>query len=398
MQRHDYLIIGGGMVAANAVNGIREHDGQGSIAILGAEPDGPVTRPALSKKLWTDPEFTFDQIWMAPEKDANTTLYTNTRVQSIDRDEKTVTTDDGEIHGYGQLLLATGGTPVTLDNLPEGERVLYFRTVRDYNRLRELSGQQRHIVVVGGSYIGTEIAAALVQNDTQVTLIHTEEVLGGKMFPKSLASCFHQRYLDQGVTLLGGHRVDNGRTHGDRVTLALDDGTTVEADAVVFGLGVTPNVEIAERAGLEVDDGVIVNERLQTNDENIFAAGDIARYPDQILGRQRVEHVDHANQSGTTVGHIMAGSQERYDHTPYFYSNVFDMAYKAVGTLNSSLETVEDWAIPQEKGVVYYLKDGRVKGVLQLNMEPDKLEEAREVLADTSEQSEKTLIGRIRID
>lgn len=385
------------MVAANAVNGIREHDDRGSIAILGAEPDGPVTRPALSKKLWTDPEFTYDRIWMSPEQDEHTTLYTDTRVESINRDEKTVTTASGEVHGYGRLLLATGGTVVTLDDLPAGDRVLYFRTVRDYDRLRELSGGQRHIVVVGGSYIGTEIAAALVQNDTRVTLIYPEEVLGSKMFPKSLASRFHQTYLDQGVRLLGGRSVDNGQVHGDSITLALDDGSTLEAEAVVFGLGVTPNVALAEQAGLEVDDGVVVNERLQTRDEAIFAAGDIARYPDRILGRQRIEHVDHANQSGTTVGHIMAGSQERYDHTPYFYSTVFDMAYKAVGALDSSLETVEDWATPQQQGVVYYLKDGRVKGVLQLNMDPDKLDKARAVLADTSPQSEETLKGRIGI-
>lgn len=397
MQRHDYLIIGGGMVAANAVNGIREHDDKGSIAILGAEPDGPVTRPALSKKLWTDPDFTYDKIWMTPEEDEHTTLYTDTRVESINRDEKTVTTASGEVHGYGRLLLATGGTPVTLDDLPPGDRVLYFRTVRDYDRLRELAGGQRHIVVVGGSYIGTEIAAALVQNDTQVTLVYPEEVLGGKMFPPSLASRYHQSYLDHDVKLLGGRSVKSGRVNGEHVTLTLDDDSTLEADAVVFGLGVTPNVEIAEHAGLEVDGGVVVNERLQTVDENIFAAGDVACYPDRILGRRRIEHVDHANQSGTTVGHIMAGSNETYDHTPYFYSTVFDMAYKAVGTLDSALETIEDWATPQEQGVVYYLDKGKVQGVLQLNMDPEKLHAARRVLADTSEQSEETLIGRIEI-
>ncbi|WP_456268108.1 NAD(P)/FAD-dependent oxidoreductase [Kushneria sp. AK178] len=397
MQRHDYLIIGGGMVAANAVNGIREHDQQGSIAILGAEPDGPVTRPALSKKLWTDPDFTYDRIWMQPEQDEHTTLYTGTRVQSINRDEKSVTIEDGEVHGYGQLLLATGGTVVTLDDLPAGDRVLYFRTVRDYDRLRELAGDQRHVVVVGGSYIGTEIAAALVQNDTRVTLVYPEEVLGGRMFPPSLASRYHQTYLDRGVKLLGGRSVETGRVNGDHVTLTLDDDSTLEADAVVFGLGVTPNVEIAETAGLEVDGGVVVNERLQTADKAIFAAGDVACYPDRILGRRRIEHVDHANQSGMTVGRIMAGSSDTYDHTPYFYSTVFDMAYKAVGTLDSSLETLEDWATPQEQGVVYYLNEGKVQGVLQLNMDPDKLDEARAVLADTAEQSEETLIGRIDI-
>lgn len=394
MQRFDYLIVGGGIVAANAASGIREQDSQGSIGILGAEPDGPVTRPALSKKLWTDPEFTFNKIWMQPEQDANTTLHTDTRIISIDRQQKTVTTDAGDTCGYGKLLLATGATPITLD-LPESARVLYYRTVRDYQRLRELAGRNLHIAVVGGSYIGTEIAAALVQNDTRVTLIHPERILGDKMFPQDFARRFHQTYMDHGVTLKGECKLSTGHEANDQVVLELDNGETLEVDAVVFGLGVKPNVELAEKAGIEVDNGVVVNEQLRTQDENIFAAGDIACYPDQILGRQRVEHVDNANQSGTTVGRIMAGSQEIYDHTPYFYSTVFDMAYKAVGTLDSALDTIEDWTTPQEKGVVYYLSGDRVKGVLQLNMDPEKLEDARRVLADTSPQSEETLKGRI---
>ncbi|WP_110686296.1 NAD(P)/FAD-dependent oxidoreductase [Salinicola aestuarinus] len=398
MQRYDYLIVGAGMVAANAVAGIREHDRDGSIGILGEEPNGPVTRPALSKKLWTDPEFTYDKIWMAPEADDdNTTLHLDARVTQIDRDAKTVTLETGDRVGYGKLLLATGGAPVRLD-IPESERVRYFRTVADYDYLRELAGHGLHIVVVGGSYIGTELAAALIQNDCRVTLVYPEAVLAGSMLPPSLADRFHQTYLDHGVNLLGGRKVKSGSESHGKVTLELDDGNQLVADAVAFGLGVAPCIELAENAGLEIDGGIVVDERLTTADAAIFAAGDVATYPDRILGRWHAEHVDNANQMGSTVGHIMAGSDETYDHTPYFYSTVFDIAWKAVGTLDSHLDIIEDADADGDSGVYYYLEAGRVKGVLLLNLDADKLDDARAVLADTSTQDETTLIGRISRD
>ncbi|WP_110598920.1 NAD(P)/FAD-dependent oxidoreductase [Salinicola lusitanus] len=397
MQRYDYLIVGAGMVAANAVEGIRERDAEGTIGILGAEPNGPVTRPALSKKLWTDPDFGYDKIWMQPEQHAGTTLHTDTRVTAIDRQQRTVTTSSGDTFGYGRLLLATGGAPVTID-LPSSEHVRYFRTVEDYDCLRRLADQGLHVAVVGGSYIGTELAAALVQNGCRVTLIHPEDVLGGAMFPPGVADRLHRAYLDAGVTLLGGRKVTGGREEDGSVTLALDDGASLEADAAIFGLGVEPCVALAEEAGLETDGGILVDARLTTADEAIFAAGDVATYPDRILGRWHAEHVDNANQMGQTVGRIMAGSDETYDHTPYFYSNVFDFAWKAVGHMDSSLDIVEDANPDSGRGVYYYLEDGKVAGVLLLNLDADRLDEAREVLADSSPQRVETLVGRIAMD
>ncbi|WP_206062550.1 NAD(P)/FAD-dependent oxidoreductase [Kushneria phosphatilytica] len=313
---YDYLIVGAGMVSANATRSIRERDSQGSIGIVGSEPNGPVTRPALSKKLWTDPEFGFDNIWMKPEE-SGATLHTDTRIVSLDRDNQTVTAENGDVFGYGQLLLATGGEPKQLDLAPS-ERVLYFRTVEDYRQLRELAGHQRHIAVVGGSFIGTELAAALNLNDTRVTLIHPEQVLGGDIFPPDLAEHFESMYHTHGVTLMGNCRVTSGHQQGETVTLTLDDGNTVTADVVAIGLGIEPACDIAVSAGLTVDDGIVVDEMLRTSDPHILAAGDVASYPDNLLGRQRAEHVDNANMMGQQAGAIMAGSEAPYTHTPLF--------------------------------------------------------------------------------
>ncbi|MFD2191728.1 NAD(P)/FAD-dependent oxidoreductase [Pistricoccus aurantiacus] len=390
---YDYLIIGGGMTADAAAKGIREQDKDGSIALIGDDTDAPYTRPALSKKLWTDPDFTQDDNWLNTVDETGATLMTGTRVTAIDPDQHQVTLENGERLGYKRLLLATGGTPKTLD-VPAGERVIYFRTLEDYRQLRRLSGDNRRIAVVGGSYIGTELAAALVQNDTRATLIYPDEVLCGAMFPADLAQHFEKTYRDQGVELCPRTQVESGSPDEEGVTLKLSDGSEQRFDAMVSGLGIEPCVELAENAGLEVDDGIIVDEYLRTSVADIYAAGDVARYPDQILGRRRIEHVNNATQMGGTVGRIMAGSDEAYRHTPYYYSHVFDMDYMAVGTLDASLTTVEDWAEPLKKGVIYYLDGERVAGVLLWNLGKG-LKAAREVLADTSPQDESTLKGRI---
>jgi 3-phenylpropionate/trans-cinnamate dioxygenase ferredoxin reductase subunit len=273
---------------------------------------------------------------------------------------------------------------------------VYFRSFVDYRTLRGLSGSGRNIAVVGGSYIGTELAAALAQNDTHATLIHPDEVLGGAMFPADLATQFEKTYAQHGVELVSGTKVTSGRTTDDGVVLSLDDGSERSFDAMVSGLGIIPCVEVAEKAGLKVDDGIVVDGSLRTSADDVYAAGDVANYPDQILGRRRIEHVDNAKQMGGAAGRIMAGSTEVYNHTPYYYSNVFDISYQAVGTLDPSLEKVEDWAEPQGKGVIYYLDGGRTAGVLLWNV-PDKLDDARQVLADKRPKDAAMLRGSIEI-
>lgn len=392
--RYDYLIIGGGMVADSAARGIREQDATGSIGILGADPDAPYTRPALSKKLWTDPEFGRDQVSLDTASDTDASVHTGTRVLSVDRSNSSVTTESGDTHEYGKLLLATGATPTRIELTPS-PRVVYFRTFADYRALRELTKTADHIAVVGGGYIGTEIAAALSLQDVKVTLVTSDSVLGGHMFPQSLAAGFDKGFAGHGVTVRRGTRVVSGAEASARVQLQLDDGSTVEADGVVFGLGVRPDTELAEAAGLAVDDGVIVDEFLRTEDERVYAAGDVANYPDAILGRRRIEHVDNATEMGKAAGRNMAGAADPYTYTPYFYSDVYDDGYQAIGTVSTTLTVVEDWKSVGKEGVVYYLDDDAVvRGVLMWNVW-EGLDVARSLLAKKKPQTEQSLRGLI---
>ncbi len=378
---YDHLIIGGGMTADAAAKGIREKDAEGTIGILGEESSAPFPRPALSKKLWTDPDFTEDDAALGTAVETGATLHLGTRVDAIDREAKVVSTSTGDSFEYGTLLLATGGHPRQIPSLPPSDRVIYYRTLEHYHRLRTAVADTPHVAVVGGGYIGTEIAAALVQGGSTVTLIHPDDVLGSRTFPGVIADEVEAMFTGAGVTVHGGAKVEGGTSSPRGVTLTLDDGTTVMADLAVIGLGIEPAGLLASRAGLETSDdgGIVVDERLTTADPSVLAAGDVASYPDRILGRRRVEHVDNATEMGAAAGRIMAGSGETYDHTPYFYSDLFDAWYEAVGTLDASLETV---VVDKADGgrVVYYVEDGEVVGVLLWKV-GNGLDAAREVLA-----------------
>jgi NADPH-dependent 2,4-dienoyl-CoA reductase/sulfur reductase-like enzyme len=391
----DHLIVGGGMVADTAARGIREIDADGSIGILSDDVDAPYTRPALSKKLWTDDEFTWDKVPLGTADDTGADIRLRTRVTAIRPEEREVDAN-GQTFSYGTLLLATGGKPVALpiEDRSNGERALTFRTAEDYRRLRSLADEVDRIAVVGGGYIGSELAAALVQNGVDTVLIHTGAVLGDAVFPAALAERFEKLFRDAGVEILAGSKVAGGDADATGARLELENGDVVRADAVVSGLGIEVATDLAEGAGLTVDDGIVVDAQLRTSIDGVWAAGDVASYPDRILGRRRVEHVDNANEQGRAAGRNLAGAAEPYTHTPYYYSAVFGIRYEAVGTLDAALDTVEDWIDP-ERGVVYYLDDDRVVGVLLWNVE-DARDAARKVLAEADRLSRDDLPGRIR--
>lgn len=392
---HDFVIVGAGMVADAAARGARGQGFTGSVAIVGEEHDPPVHRPALSKRLWTDPDFTVADATLRTGERTGADLFLGRRAIELDPRRHTVTTDEGDSFTYGDLLLATGGRPHRLEGLDAGGRVLYFRTLAHYHELRALARQRPHVAVLGGGYLGCELAAALAQQGCRVTLVHQGEVLGGLILPRSIATDFERLYTDAGVEFRHAVTVVEGSQTPDGVCLLLDDGTTLDSDVAVVALGIEPAGEVADAHLARADDGgIVVDECLATTAPHVYAAGDVAQYPDPILGCTRVEHADNALRMGAAAGRIIAGSAEVYDHTPMFYSDVFDHGYEAVGTVDARLQTVVD---PVDGGtVVYYLTDDEVVGVLLWDHEGG-LDVARQLLAQHRRPREgHELLGAVR--
>lgn len=386
MDRFTYLIIGGGMTAAAAAKGIREVDEEGSIAIVSGENRPPYDRPPLTKALWTG-KASEDEIWRDVPEDV--TFHEGRSIVALDAQGRTATADNGETYEYGKLLLATGGTP---RRLPFGEeKIIYYRDFNSYRRLRELTENHDRFAVIGGGFIGSELAAALAMNDKEVTMLFPESGIGARLFPEELAHYLNEYYARQGVEVLKGESVVDVQGEGTALTVVTDQGRRIEANGVVAGIGITPNVALAEKAALKVENGVLVDPSLRTNDDNIYAAGDVANFYDYALqSHRRVEHEDAANSMGRQAGRNMAGAGEDYDYSPMFYSDLFDHGYEAVGVLDSRLKTVADWREENEKGVIYYVDDGRLRGVLLWNVW-DKVDEARELIAASNAVDSKSL-------
>jgi len=395
MSSYDYLIVGAGVAAASAVKSIRDADSDATIAVFGEEKDAPMYRPDLSKALWLDSDKSLQDSALLPEAEG-LELHTETEVTAIRPDDHEVELADGASVGYGKLLLATGAQPRTL-GVEAGERVIFFRSAADYRQLRSLTEGEAHVAVVGGGYIGSEIAAALSQNDVKVTMVLPEDLVQEAMFPRGLAERVTTALADHGVEIVHG-KLDEITTTDDGVRVSLEGGDEITADAAVVGVGVEPRTKLAEDAGLEVENGIVVDESLRTSAKDVYAAGDVASYPDVRLGRRRVEHVDNAEKMGSAAGRSMAGEKTTYDTTPMFFSDLYDDGYEAIGVLSSKLETVEDFADDEYgKGVVYYVDEGRVRGVLLWNVW-DSVDKARELIEQTGEEpvsDSSSLKGRI---
>ena len=391
MKHYKYLIIGGGLAGDAATRGIRELDPDGTIGMISMEPDPPYMRPNLSKGLWKGRPV--EKIWRKTQE-RGTDLHLNCRVTDIDPGQKLVHDQAKEEYAYDKLLLATGGTP---NHLPFGEgNIIYYRTFQDYQHLRSLTGNGNHFVVIGGSFIGSEIAAALTMVGQKVTMVFPENAISENAFPQDLARFLNEYYRLKGVELMTGDSIVSVQKEGDQLIARTGSGRLLEAVGVVAGIGIHPDLELAREAGLEVNNGIIVNEQLQTSHADIYAAGDAANFLHSALGKRvRVEHEDNAVQMGKVAGRNMAGAAETYTHIPMFYSDLFDLGYEAVGEINSQLHTFADWEEPFKKGVIYYLDDGRVRGIVLWNVW-EKVEQARALMREEGPFDEKDLKGRIQ--
>src|SRR3954452_12635487 len=222
--------------------------------------------------------------------------------------------------------------------------IIYFRTADDYQKLRELTDRGTDFVVIGGGFIGSEIAAALAMNEKRVTMIFPENAIGARVYPPTLAEFLNSYYREKGVNVLASETIRSVGSADGKTVVTAGSGQEINGDGVVAGLGIAPNAHLAAQAGLLVENGIVVDEFLRTSDPDIYSAGDVANFYSPLLERRmRVEHEDNANTMGEMAGRNMAGESDAYRHQPFFYSDLFDLGYEAVGDLDSTLDIVEDW-------------------------------------------------------
>ena len=385
-----YLIIGGGMTAAAAVKGIRHLDSSARIEIISSEEYPPYKRPPLSKGLWKGDAL--ETIWLtsAVEK---ADMHLSRTAKSLHPEKNVVVDDKGTTYSFDKLLLATGGTVRRLPHTVDG--INYFRTLADYNSLKASAQPGKKVVVIGGGFIGTEIAAALAMNKIEVTIIFPETAIGARIYPPALSQFLSTFYRSKGVEVLAGDGVAKIEKKNSLYNVTTTSGRSLSADGIVAGLGIQPNVELAQSAGLPVDNGIVVDEFLRTLHPDIYAAGDVANFYNPALGKRiRVEHEDNANTMGELAGKNMAGGAAAYHHLPFFYSDLFELGYEGVGELDARLQIVEDWKEEFREGVAYYLHEGRVRGVLLWNTW-GQVDAARSLIEQKGPFNAQSLKGRL---
>lgn len=396
---YTYVIAGAGLAGAAAVEGIRERDPKGSILLVGGEPDPPYDRPPLSKQLWTGAK-KVEEIILHPAEfyaEQRVDLSPGTMITDLNPAAHAIKTSRGTEHRYEKLLLATGGTPRRLAiQGGETEGLYYYRTLGDYRRLRSAAVAGKSAAVIGGGFIGSEMAAALRTSQVAVTMIFPDQWLVSRIFPASLGRALTDYYRTaRGVTFFTQDQPASIARSGAKFVIRTRAGRELKVDLVVVGIGITPNTGLAQQAGLDTGDGIIVNEYLQSSDPDIYAAGDVAHFPEEILGARRIEHWDNAVSQGKHAGRNMAGAGAPFRELPFFFSDLFEFGYEAVGEIDSRLEVIADWKEPNKTGVLYYLKDGLVRGAMMCNVW-GKVDAARELIRSGKKVQPDDLRGAIK--
>jgi NADPH-dependent 2,4-dienoyl-CoA reductase/sulfur reductase-like enzyme len=386
MKKYRYLIIGGGMTTKAAIDGIRSIDKDGTIGVISEEEYEPYERPPLTKGLWNDTKI--DEIFLTIDK-KNLKFHLKTIAKKINREKKIVIDSEGEEYQYDKLLIATGASPRRISD--DSDRIIHFRDLNDYKKLRQLTEKYSNFGIIGGGFIGSEIAAALTKSEKRVTMFFLEKGVGGLIFPENLAIHLNNYYETHGVFVLPETSVGQIHEIENEVRIRILD-KEYSFDAVIIGIGVHPNVELLESIDIEIENGVKVDKYLRTSDPNIYAAGDVANfYSPDLDKRIRVEHEDNAYTQGEIAGKNMAGAKQAYTHLSFFYSDLYDYGYEAVGILSSKLDMIEDWKDNHNEGVVYYLQNEVVVGVLLWNTW-DQVDHARELIASKKKMKKEDLI------
>lgn len=373
-EQRSVVIVGASLAGAKAAEGLRNAGFDGRIVLLGAEPERPYERPPLSKGflLGKEPR---EKAYVHPESfyaDHDIELRTSTTVTAIHRDRHEVECADGERIGYDTLLLATGASPIRL-SLPGADLpgIHYLRTMADSAALRETLQRGGQVVVVGGGWIGLEVAAAARHHGCDVTILEPLPAPLYRVLGKELGDFYAQVHRDHGVELRLGVGASEFRGTERVEAVVANDGTVLPADAVVVGVGARPNTQLAEAAGLPVEGGVLVDEFLRTADPDIFAAGDVANAHNPFYGRRvRVEHWANAQDQGSAVAHSILGKGEPFAKIPYFYSDQYDVGMEYSGLLDpeGKYDLVYRGDVASREFCVFWVRDGVVVAGMNVNV------------------------------
>jgi len=379
------------MASAHCAAELRRRGAEGSILLVGREPEPPYERPPLSKEYLRGEARRSDAYVNPPdwygENDVELAIGRN--VMSLEAAQRTAKLQGGEEIAFGKALLATGAM-VNLLRVEgaENEGIHYLRAFGNSDAIRADAESAEHVVLIGGSYIGTEVAASLTAKGAKCTIVMMEDVALSRTFGAGAGRWFQDLLESKGVEVLGGEELEAFEGDGRVTAVVTKSGRSVECDAVVVGAGVRPDAMLAQRAGLEVDDGVVCDSKLETSAEGVFAAGDCCSYDSVVHGRRlRVEHWDVAMQQGLATAGNMLGDGRDYDVVPYFFSDLADWAsLEYVGPASEWDEEAWRGDPDSEEFLVWYLKGGKVAGALSVGRSED-LSEARRLLAEGADVS-----------
>ncbi len=382
----DFLLIGGGLAAASCAAELRSRGAEGSVLLVGREPEPPYERPPLSKE-YLRGEAERADAYVKPlswYEENEVELLSARNVMSLDPEARTAQLQGGEEVSFGKALIATGAMVNILRvEGAENEGIHYLRAYGNADAIRADAERAERVVLIGGSYIGTEVAASLTAKGASCSIVAMEDVVLSRTFGEQAGRWFGDLIESKGIEFHGGEELAAFEGDGRVRAVVTKSGLSIECDTVVVGAGVRADTGLAERAGLEVGDGILCDSKLQSSVEGIYAAGDCCSYESVVHGRRlRVEHWDVAMQQGIHVAANMLGAERDYDVVPYFFSDLADWAsLEYVGPAQEWDEEV--WRGDRERGEfsVWYLKGGRVAGALSVERSED-LAEARRMLAD----------------
>ena len=369
------VIIGAGQAGCDLATALRQQGYAGRIILLGDEPVPPYRRPPLSKT-YLSGDIGEEALYIKPRAayaKQDIDLRTGVRVTAIDRDAHTVTLDNGESIRYDKLAITTGGRPRLLPLAgADKPNVHYVRTLEDINRLREQFKPGRRLVIIGGGYIGLEAAAVGIKKELHVTLVEALPRLLARVTGPELSRYYDGVHRRHGVDIRLGAGVEALEGGQQVESVVLQDGTRLPADLVIVGIGLIPNTELAEQAGLEVDNGIIVDLYARTSDPDIVAAGDCTNHENGFLGRRlRLESVPNASEQGRVAAASICGQQVAHAGVPWFWSDQYDLKLQMVGLSQGYDRVVIRGSMEADSFAAFYLKDGVVIAVDAVNRPQD---------------------------